>query len=302
MPYSISELEQLSGISVHNIRIWERRYHALQPSRTSGNTRFYDDDQLKRLLNIASLYYSGYKISKACAMSKEETETFLQQEIDKSVNTESPYEYYITQIIAHGMSYKEAEVSQLISRSIQQYGVLDTYKSVLYPLLVRLGLMWQRESLCPSQEHFLSSIFRQKLFAAIDGVRQAVETNAESWLLFLPEDEDHDLGLLLANYLLKNAGQKVIYLGPKAPLSAISNTIAATYPQNMLFFMTRAKPSDDAQAYIDKLAWAFSKQKIFLSGNPRLLNNLKLPGNLKRLRELGDFEDLLRAGATKKHG
>jgi DNA-binding transcriptional MerR regulator len=293
MFYSISDLEQLSGISVHNIRIWERRYNALQPSRTTGNTRYYDDDQLKRLLNIASLYYSGYKISKACAMSKEETQTFLQQEIDKSVNADNPYEYYIAQIIANGMEYKETEVSQLISQSIQQYGVLDTYKSVLYPLLVRLGLIWQRESLCPSQEHFLSSIFRQKLFAAIDGGRQSAEMNADSWLLFLPEDEDHDLGLLLANYLLKSAGKKVIYLGPKVPLVAISNAASATQPENMLFFMTRARLADDAQTYIDQLVSTFSNKKIFLSGNSRLLNDLKLPNHLKWLRELKDFEDLL---------
>src|SRR5689334_707490 len=103
MQYSISDLEQLSGISVHNIRIWERRYNALQPSRTAGNTRYYDDEQLKRLLNIAGLYFAGHKISKACAMSKEEMDSFLQQEISDTASHENQYEYFISQIINHGM-------------------------------------------------------------------------------------------------------------------------------------------------------------------------------------------------------
>jgi len=197
MQYSISELEQLSGVSSHNIRIWERRYNALQPSRTSGNKRFYDDEQLKRLLNITGLYYSGHKISAACAMGQQDVDAMLQKEFDATVAVENRYEYYISQIIGNGLVYNEQQVNQLIVKSFEQNGILETYKYVLYPLLVRLGLMWRKESLCPSQEHFLSSIIRQKLYAAIDAC-EIEERSNNSWLLFLPEDEDHDIGLLLA--------------------------------------------------------------------------------------------------------
>lgn len=293
MSYSISDLEQLSGISVHNIRIWERRYNALQPSRTTGNTRLYDDDQLKRLLNIAGLYHAGFKISKACAMSKEETEGFLQQEIDSGISPENRFEYFITRIISNGIEYNELEVNQLITQSFQQNGVLETYKFVLYPLLVRLGLMWQRESLCPSQEHFLSSIFRQKLFSAIDSIGPA-EASLNSWLLFLPEDEDHDIGLLLANYMLKSARNKVIYLGPKVPLFALKNAISATKPKHLLFFMTRIRPLNDARIYVEQLANSFPNQQIFISGNPRVLAELKLPSSVKCLHKLQDFEALIK--------
>jgi DNA-binding transcriptional MerR regulator len=126
MSYSISYLEQLSGISVHNIRIWEGRYDALQPSRTVGNTRFYDDDQLKRLLNITVLYYSGEKISKACSMDQKEMEGVLQQEIEATVSKENHVEYYISQIVNSGMEYKEYEVNQLIQRCSDHYDLLDT--------------------------------------------------------------------------------------------------------------------------------------------------------------------------------
>ena len=293
MQYSISDLEQLSGISVHNIRIWERRYNALQPSRTAGNTRYYDDEQLKRLLNIAGLYFAGHKISKACAMSKEETNSFLQQEISDTISHENEYEYFITQIIHHGMEYREHEVNKLITHSFGRNGVLATYKFIMYPLLVRLGLMWRKDSLCPSQEHFLSSVFRQKLYAAIDQ-SPASEESSEKWLLFLPEDEDHDIGLLLANYLLRAAGKKVIHLGAKVPFSALENTIGFTKPDKLLFFMTRVRPIDDAQKYLNELMEKFDGQEIYFSGNPRILDEL-MPGRAKMLQSLHDFEKILKS-------
>lgn len=293
MLYSISDLEQLSGISVHNIRIWERRYHALQPSRTSGNTRFYDDDQLKRLLNIAGLYFSGHKISRVCAMSKEETQYFLQQEINDTVSHENQYEYFISQIVRHGMEYRELEINKLIATCFERNGVSNTYKYVMYPLLVRLGLMWRQDSLCPSQEHFLSSIFRQKLIAAIENCAQP-EQSSEKWLLFLPEDEGHEIGLLLASYLLKQSGKHVIYLGARVPLFAVKNAVEATGPAKLLFFMSRVRPVVDAQKYINDISENFPGQEIYLSGNTKVLCELILPAQTNWLPGLPDFENILK--------
>lgn len=292
MQYSISDLEQLSGISVHNIRIWERRYNALQPSRSAGNTRYYDDEQLKRLLNIAGLYYSGHKISKACAMSKEETESFLQQEISATVSPENQYEYFTSQIISHAIGYHEDEVNQLINRCFDLNGILNTYKFVMYPLLVRLGLMWRQDSLCPSQEHFLSSIFRQKLYTAIDNCPPPKQ-GAGKWLLFLPEDDDHDIGLLLASYLLRATGKQVIYLGAKVPLFALKNAIELTRPEKLLFFMTRVRPVADAQKYLTDITDHFPDQQICLSGNSKVLGELIFKENVFWLRGLADFENFL---------
>ncbi len=292
MQYSISDLEQLSGISAHNIRIWERRYSALQPSRTAGNTRFYDDEQLKRLLNIVSLYHADYKISKACAMSNEEIALFLQQEINLTVAKEHQYEYYITQIINRCLAYDEYQTGTLITYCFKKIGIGETYKFVLYPLLVRLGLMWRNQSLCPSQEHLFCSILRQKLFTAIDGCSNNVASKCD-WLLFLPEDEDHDIGLLMASYLLRSAGKGVIYLGTKVPLFALSNTIKAIKPENLLFFMTRSRPTKDAQDYINQLAIDFPEQKTYFSGNQRLISILELPKQVKGILDINDFEHII---------
>lgn len=293
MQYSIAELSQLSGISAHNIRIWERRYNALQPSRTTGNIRFYNDDQLKKLLNIAGLYHAGHKISKACAMGKEQTASFLQQKINSTIAQENSNEYYISQIISNGLEYNEYEVNRLITDSFTQNGVLETYKLVLYPLLVRIGLMWCSETICPSQEHFISAIIRQKLLTAIDNCITNKQQQS-TWLLFLPEDEDHDIGLLLSSYLLRSSGHSVIYLGAKVPFFALSSTIADINPANILFFMTRVRPASDARNYIDQLIESFPKQQIFLSGNPQVLAGLDFSKKVNWLRDIHDFETIIK--------
>jgi DNA-binding transcriptional MerR regulator len=292
MQYSISDLEQLSGVSVHNIRIWERRYGALRPSRTAGNTRFYDEDQLRRLLCIASLYNSGTKISKACALSQEEMRLLLQKNIDSTLSAEKKYEYYISQIIEYTMAYDEQKIGLIISDSFERNGVLDTYKFVIYPMLFRLGLMWLKETVCPSQEHFVSAIIRQKLFTAIDQCHSAEHSSA-SWLLFLPEDEDHDIGLLLASYLLRSADYKVIYLGPKLPFSALKNAAEATRPDNLLFFMTRIRPLQEAQDYVDLLSAQFPATDIYLSGNQKILRAIIYPANVKWLEDIREFEKII---------
>lgn len=290
MNYSISDLEQLSGVSVHNIRIWERRYGALTPSRTSGNVRYYDDDQLKKLLTITGLYHAGYKISKACNLSREAMQTLVKEEIKDTIPPEQRHAYFISQIINGALAFDEFAVNELIAKSFLQNGVLETYKFVIYPMLVRVGLMWLGESFCPAQEHFLSAIIRQKLFAAIDRSITGQGFTGTSWLLFLPEDEDHDIGLLLASYLLRTGGHKVTYLGPKVPFPALGNTIAGTQPKRLLFFMTRLRPVADAQAYVDKLATCFPDTRIYLSGNKRVISGMQLPDQVCWLETLPDFE------------
>lgn len=290
MQYSISELEQLTGISTHNIRIWERRYKALEPARSAGNTRTYNDDQLKRLLNIASLHHAGVKISKACAMDNAAMEAALLQAGEQTAAIENKYEFYISELIRNGLEYREANVNNLLHNSFKQLGVVEAYKFVFYPLLVRLGLLWRQDSLCPSQEHFLSSILRQKLFAAIDGL-PVNESPQGGWLLFLPEDEDHDIGLLMANYLLRVASACVIYLGPKVPLHAVKNTVEGTSPQNLLLFMTRMRPLPDAKEYIEQLSKQFPQLNIYLSGNERLIAGLNLPANVHWVQGVYEFID-----------
>lgn len=292
MTYSISELEQLSGIPTHTIRIWERRYNALAPVRSSGNTRLYDDKQLRRLLNIVSLNQSGLKISNVCALNEEDVDRLLQKEMDHTVPADANYEYYISQIISNGFLYDELKVDQLLSKCLLFYGMLDTYRNVIYPLLVRLGLMWQKDKICPSQEHFLSGIIRQKIFSAINDIPLSFKPKS-TWLLFLPEDEDHDIGLLLANYILRVSDHKVIYLGAKVPLDAIKNAMSNVKADNVLLFMTRVRPINDAVTYLDQLNNVLDHAFIHLAGNTKLIGEIELKSNMKWLQNIQELEQTL---------
>lgn len=294
MRYSISDLEQLSGVQIHTIRIWERRYNALRPMRTSGNTRFYDDSHLKRLLNIVGLSKTGLKISEVCALSEAQIDQMLEKEISYTFADDKHVEFYISQLLNFGLSYDEVNFDELISRCILQYGLEDAYKQVMYPLLVRLGLMWRRDHICPAQEHFLSSIIRQKLFAAINET-PLPKTPASCWLLYLPEDEDHDIGLLFANYILRKSGQKVIFLGAKVPLESVEDAFMGNAVNEILLFMVRTRPTPQADRYIENLSNQFPDTRIHVAGNTKMISEMRLAHNVSWLKNIQDFEEIIKS-------
>jgi DNA-binding transcriptional MerR regulator/methylmalonyl-CoA mutase cobalamin-binding subunit len=292
MLYSISDLEKLSGIQAHTIRIWEQRYHALKPLRSAGNTRYYEDSELKRLLNIVTLCESGLKISKICALTDEEMRAYIEKDIQAVSVDNKKFEPYVSRILNHGLAYDEVIVNRLLSKCIEHYGLTVTYKDVIYPLLVRLGLFWQKDSVCPAQEHFLSNLIRQKLFAAIDALPAPVNPQA-TWLLFLPEDEGHEIGLVYANYVLRNAGVKVIYLGSHVPLSSLKETVKDNKVDYLLFFMIHARLAADAQKYINSLSEQFPDLHLHLSGSPKLISDLKLPEKINWFKSIEALENFI---------
>jgi DNA-binding transcriptional MerR regulator len=292
MLYSIADLEKLSGIQAHTIRIWEQRYHALQPLRSAGNTRHYEDSQLKRLLNIVSLSESGLKISQICALSDEEMKAFIQKEIDATTTLTKQFEPHISQLLIHGLAYDELGVERLLAHCFRIYGVPVTYKKIMYPLLVRLGLLWQKDSICPAQEHFLSSLIRQKLFAVIDTLPAPLNPHT-TWLLFLPENEGHDIGLLYARYVLKKAGEKVIYLGSHVPMPSLIEAVTQNKVDHLLLFMIHARLSSDAQIYLQDLTAHFPGLPIHLSGSSRLIAELALPPSVHWFKSIEALENFI---------
>jgi DNA-binding transcriptional MerR regulator len=288
MIYSISDLEQLSGIQSHTIRIWEQRYKALKPMRTEGNTRFYDEVELKKLLNIVSLNQSGLKISKICALSEAQINDLLNKEID-FITVEDRYKFYVSQLLNHGLAYNEFEFEQILIVCIQKFGIIETYRNIIYPILIRLGLMWRKDDICPAQEHFLSAIIRRKIFTAIDGIPLKAKSN-QTWLLFLPEDEDHDIGLLFAQYILKMNGCKVIFLGAKVPLLSVENVIKANEIDHLLFFLTLNKSKKGSQDYLNELNKISKGTKIHLAGNGKIISQLTLNKHTTWFKSLEEFE------------
>jgi DNA-binding transcriptional MerR regulator len=284
--FTISQLSRFSGIKPHTIRIWERRYNALKPKRSKGNTRYYDGSQLRRLLNIVSLMESDYKVSDLGSMPDEKLFKLLHAAI--SENKEQA-DYYIAQLISAGMSFNEAHFEKVFSHCLLRYGLKEAYVQMLCPMLERIGLLWSANNIPPAQEHFISHLVRQKILTAIDSLPPAVK--GDPWLLFLPEEEYHEIGLLFASYLLRSSGKRCIYLGPDVPLSSVKSTIATTRPSHLLFFMVHFDEPQRAQQYLEKMKASFSK-KIFIAGNIELISQLKLGSRIQWLSTTAELENI----------
>ena len=289
--FSISKLSQFSGIKAHTIRMWEQRYNALNPGRSEGNTRYYDNIQLRRLLNIVSLMDSEYKVSELCTMSDEKLSE-LSGNLTPKLQTDERNEYFIAQLLTASITYDEAHFEKVFSQCLLKQGLKETYNQVIYPLLNRIGLMWTKDTIVPAQEHFISNLIRQKLFSALDSL-PAAKTDAETWLLFLPENEHHDMGLLFANYLIRSAGKKVFYLGDNVPFSSLESAVKDTKAQNMLLLLVHYDFVKDTQDYIDQLSHNFSSKNIFIAGNQKLISKLSLGSKLHWLKSIEELNTLL---------
>ena len=291
--FSISQLSRYSGIKPHTIRIWEQRYDALKPSRSDGNTRYYDSEQLRRLLNIVSLSNStNYKISELCEMSDKKLFDMINEELDRSVQPENQHEYYVSQLIAAAMSYDELHFDKMLMKALVRYGVKDAYVRVMYPLLVRTGLLWSGDALPAASEHFMSNLLKQKMFAAIDGL-PPVKSTADKWLLFLKEDEFHEIGLLFSNYMLRVSGKQVIYLGGNVPFASLTQAIGVIQPDYLLFFVVRHDTPDINESYAQQLTNSFKGKKIYVAGDSQHLDQLNLGEKFQQLRTVEDLEKVL---------
>ncbi|MBC8085615.1 MAG: MerR family transcriptional regulator, partial [Hymenobacter sp.] len=222
--FSISELEQLSGIKAHTIRVWEQRYGILRPVRTATNIRTYCDDDLRRLLNVATLCGRGYRISKIAQ--------FTEQELGRAViscnDDAHDYSQQVNSLLAAMLEMNEPQLSSLLNQSIQELGFETALMHVVYPFLQRIGVMWQAGSVNPAQEHLITNLIRQKMMAATDKLAPVPPAGACRWVLFLPEGEMHELALLFMNYALRARHHHVLYLGQNLPIKELQE-VCKTY-------------------------------------------------------------------------
>lgn len=290
--FSISQIAQYAGIKPHTIRIWEQRYNALKPTRSEGNTRYYNNSQLRRLLNIVSLRDTDYKVSELCAMPDKKLFELVEQQGDLSIATK-PNKYLVSQLIAAGMNYDETNFEKIFSHCLLKYGLRNTYTEVLYPMLIQLGLMWTSNSLPPVHEHFISNLIRQKLLTAVDSLPPA-KSESDSWLLFLPENEFHEIGLLFANYLIRLSGKKVVYLGANVPLQSLKVAVKDTKPSHLLLFFVHNNLPENAQEYLNQLTVTIPKINLFLSGSRKLISQLETGKRIQWLKSIEDLEQQLK--------
>lgn len=212
MRFQIRDLEQFTGVKAHTIRVWERRYNLLKPQRTDTNIRTYDIDELKTILNVAYLNQHGLKISKIAAMPVEERERAVQEMAVRESSTDG----ILNTLVMAMLSFDEELFERTCDEHARLHGFRSLVEDILARLMERIGLLWQSSAICPAQEHFVSNLFRQRLIVAAASLPKAAAGGPLN-VLYLPEDEIHELGLLYVHYLLRAQGQRTVYLGQSVP-------------------------------------------------------------------------------------
>lgn len=284
--YSIQDLENLSGIKAHTIRIWEKRYQLLNPSRTDTNIRIYGDEDLKKLLNVSTLLAKGGKISKISKL--EVIEIANQVELLSSpTSSDNNIELFINNLISSGLVFDVAKFESTFSSAIIRLGLKEMYFQVLLPTLMKIGLLWGKSEIIPAQEHLISNLIKQKLFASIDGLPTESKPKKKH-LLFLPPGEDHEIGLLLTYYLLKQAGHQIYYLGSNVPLGNIEMSIQLSNPDSLMFFAVRSWTLEKLQAVVDEISKIY-KGVIYVFGSHAVIKDVK-GDNLNKISSLEDFK------------
>jgi MerR family transcriptional regulator, light-induced transcriptional regulator len=284
--YTIRDLERISGIKAHTIRIWEKRFGLIEPERTSTNIRTYCDAELRKLLNISILNKNGYKISRIARLSREEIFVNINKLTENPCDTESQIDNMAIAMI----DLDELKFEKILSRSIIQFGFEDTVIKVMIPFLVRIGIMWQTGTINAAHEHFISNLFRQKMFVAIDSLVTGNSHNPKTALLFLPEGELHEMGLLFTNYLIRKKGHRVIYLGQNVPFGDLVEVAKKCYFDILVTSFISSVSGRDILNYLQDLNDKIPGKTIFLTGELSAQLKSQLSSNVKYL---GSSQSLL---------
>lgn len=289
--YSIKDLEKITGIKAHTIRIWEKRYGIVEPSRTQTNIRFYSDENLRHLMNVAILNKYGFKISNIQGMSSDEITKSVIDLTHQVVDNE----HQLDNLVMAMLEMDEQRFDKIITSSIIKQGFDYTFDTLLYHFLEKIGILWQTGAVNPAQEHFISQLIRQKLILAIDG-QQAVHSASKTFLLFLPENEYHELALLYIHFLIRKQGHKVIYLGQNVPLVNLKNVFEIHHIDYLLTSISSNLTEETVKELVAEFENLYTDRKILIGGNSLLNSIVKLPINFiffKSLLHFSDFLDML---------
>ncbi|MCB0636918.1 MAG: MerR family transcriptional regulator [Lewinella sp.] len=280
--YSIKDLEKLSGIKAHTIRIWEQRYGILHPQRTKTNIRYYRDDDLKFLLNVALLNKNGIKISKIAQMEQEE----VAEKVAAIAEINFEYGTQLDALTISMIEMDEGKFNRIINTNIEQIGFERTMLEIIYPFLDKLSVLWLTGSINPVQENFISYLIRQKIICAIDRAEMAPREQTETFMIYLPEGERQELSLLFMHYLLKSRGKYVLYLGQDISLTDLRDATTIHQADYIFTMITETFAQEPVQQYVDRLAENFPDTTVLLSGYQVVAQQVVAPENVRILKSL----------------
>ncbi len=259
--FTIKDLENLSGIKAHTIRIWEQRYSFLKPNRTGTNIRFYSNEELKKLLNVALLNKYGFKISHIDRMNEGE----MKEKILSLNQLEAQQERVINALIQDMVDLNMDSFEDTLNNFIAIKGIEKTILQIIFPFLEKIGILWMTNHINPAQEHLVSNIIRQKLITGIENISNRVKIN-KTVLLFLPEGEYHEMGLLFMNYLLKNRGISTIYLGCSIPANDVEYVLKLKTPDYLYTHLTTVSSKFNFGKFIENVHKKFNGTPVIVSG------------------------------------
>jgi len=269
--FSIRDVQNLTGIKAHTLRIWEQRHSILNPRRKRSNHRFYDNEDLKHLLRIAFLYHHGYKISRIAGLSEEDISRLALEIRPDREN----YDIYINQLIEATIDLDHDRFETILDCLVLQTGFEKVVLEVLFPLLRKIGHLWLAGNVMPAQEHFASAIIIRKMLMATDALsRPAPAPHQRHVLLFTPCGELHELPLLFMQYMLKKNGTPYIYLGTNVKtetLKAVCTQFEKFHPDQPItqvyFYLITNLIKSDLGEYLHRIAGLFPGKEIVFSGS-----------------------------------
>jgi DNA-binding transcriptional MerR regulator len=288
--YQIADLERLTGIKAHTIRIWEKRYSLIEPHRTSTNIRYYDSDQALKLLKVSTLLAQGIKISKISDLSEKEINSRI-QELQHVVSEDAICTGFINELIAAMFKFDEAAFEKTFSASVIRFGMYESMLKVIYPFLRKAGLMWTMNEAMPSEEHFATAIIRRKLITAIDGLPSPTK-KTKSFLLFLPNEEWHETGLLLSDYIIRNQGYKTYYLGQNVPVVNLLEALDNINPTHLLTLYIARREQEEIISELSTISKKYPNIKLMVAGSNPMDQVIK---KLKNITLLGSPAELVKS-------
>jgi MerR family transcriptional regulator, light-induced transcriptional regulator len=260
--FTIKDIENLTGIKSHTLRIWEQRYGIPSPKRTATNIRYYDDEDLKLLLNVSMLNKHGYKISKLTVLSKEELEKLALSAAGDVDSTTMRIDCLLKAMF----NVDEAAFERVLSTNLMKVGMEKTMTELFFPFMNRIGVLWQTGQVNAAFEHFMSNLIRQKLIVAIDALSSNRKEGAHSFALFLPEGEMHELGLLFTNYMLRSRGHSTVYLGQNLPHTDLGGLLSVNKTEYLITVVTSVPEGHTVQTFINDLSGRYPGLKLILTG------------------------------------
>jgi DNA-binding transcriptional MerR regulator len=290
--FSIKDLENLTGIKAHTIRIWEKRYNLLQPERTDTNIRYYSLANLQKLLNISYLNNNGFKISKIASLNANDIPELV-KEVAKSDTTNNRA---IDAFKLSMLNFDQKLFYDTYESLIKEKSFMELFNQDIIPLLSEIGILWQTDTITPAHEHFLSALIRQKILINIEMIQSQNQINSDKvFVLFLPDNEVHELGLMLVNYELLSLGYQTIFLGQSVPIDSLKDLLS--YYDNLTFvsYFTVKPEKDSVVDYLKTF-----KEKILVKDSTKLwllgrkLDEIDLTSLPKQIIPFKTIEDLVK--------